>query len=170
MVDAGRLSQAAKLHLEIGELLEAEGQQETAIENLEKAADLFAAENTTTSTHKCLIKAAHLYATLEPPSLDKAAEIFMRVGTESLSNNLLKFSAKGFFFNAFLCVLARTDVVAAEQLLNRTKDLDYTFPGSRECRLCEDCLQAAKDLNSEAFTDAVYSYDQISKLDPWKTT
>lgn len=30
--------------------------------------------------------------------------------------------------------------------------------------------QAFKDMNSEAFTDAVYNYDQISKLDPWKTT
>jgi hypothetical protein len=30
--------------------------------------------------------------------------------------------------------------------------------------------QSFKDMNSEAFTDAVYNYDQISKLDPWKTT
>jgi alpha-soluble NSF attachment protein len=170
MIEAGRLSQAAKTHNEIAELLEADNMIEDAIENFEKAADLFAAENTTTSMHKCLIKAAHLYAMTEPPSLEKAAELFIRVGQESLSNNLLKFSAKGHFFEAFLCTLARTDVVAAEMQLNRTKDMDYTFPGSRECKLCEDILQAFKDMNAEAFTDAVYNFDQIQKLDPWKTT
>ena len=29
---------------------------------------------------------------------------------------------------------------------------------------------AFKDGNMDAFTDCVYSYDQISKLDPWKTS
>ena len=30
--------------------------------------------------------------------------------------------------------------------------------------------QNFKDMSTEAFTDAVYNYDQISKLDPWRTT
>lgn len=141
LVDAGRLSQAAKLHNELAELLEAEGMPEQAIENFEKASDLFSAENATTSSHKALIRVAHLCATLDSPQLDRAADIFGRVGQECLSNNLLKFQAKGYFFNGFLCILARTDVVAAEAALNRFKEMDYTFPGSRECKLCEDILQ-----------------------------
>lgn len=41
---------------------------------------------------------------------------------------------------------------------------------SREGKLLADLVAAFKDGNSEAFTDAVYNYDQISKLDPWKTS
>ena len=155
LVDAGRMSQAAKLYLELAELLEAEGMADVAIENFEKASDLFIAENATSSSHKALIRVAHLCATLEPPELERAADVFAKVGGECLSNNLLKFQAKGYFFNAFLCILARTDVVAADGALNRFKDMDYTFPGSRECKLCEDVLQSFKDSNADAFTDAI---------------
>ena len=170
LVDAGRMSQAAKLYNELAELLEAEGMADVAIANYEKASDLFVAENATSSSHKALIRVAHLCATLEPAELDKAADTFAKVAGECLSNNLLKFQAKGYFFNAFLCILARTDVVAADSALERFKEMDYTFPGSRECKLCEDVLQSFKDANADAFTDAIYNYDQISKLDPWKTT
>lgn len=41
--------------------------------------------------------------------------------------------------------------------------------GSREGKLLADISGAFKDSNVEAFTDAVYNYDQISKIDPWKT-
>ncbi|RYG50072.1 hypothetical protein EON67_05930 [archaeon] len=41
--------------------------------------------------------------------------------------------------------------------------------GSRECKLAEDIVQAVKDMNADAFTDAVYNFDQISKLDNWRT-
>ena len=160
----------ARRYQELAELLEAEGMPVEAIENYEKASDLFLAENSTSSSHKALIRVAHLAATLEPPELERAADTFTKVGSECLTNNLLKFQAKGYFFNAFLCILARTDVVAADGALARFKEMDYTFPGSRECKLCDDVLQSFKDLNADAFTDAVFNYDQISKLDPWKTT
>ncbi len=38
-------------------------------------------------------------------------------------------------------MLATGDVVAADRDLNRYKDMDYTFPGTRECKLCEDVVQ-----------------------------
>ena len=42
--------------------------------------------------------------------------------------------------------------------------------GSRECKLLDDICEATKDGNVDAFTDAIYSYDQISKLDPVRTS
>lgn len=30
-------------------------------------------------------------------------------------------------------------------------------------------MQAYKDMNTGAFTDAIFAYDQISKLEPWRT-
>jgi hypothetical protein len=62
MVDAGRLSQAAKLHQEVAEMFEDEGQLEDAMSNYQKAADLFNAENAASTASKCLGKIALLAA------------------------------------------------------------------------------------------------------------
>jgi alpha-soluble NSF attachment protein len=170
IVDAGRLSQAAKLHNEVAEMMESEGAYEEAIRHFTEAADLFVAENASSTALKCVTRVAHLSAQLDPPDYARAAEMFERVGTESLSSNLLKFGAKSAFFNAVICTLARGDVVSGERDLERFKELDYTFPGCREAKLLEDVVAAWKDMNSDAFTDAVFNYDSISKLDPWRTT
>lgn len=170
MVDAGRLTQAAKLHEEVAKMFDDEGQFAEAIEHYEKAADLFSSDNSNSAAGKCKSRVAHLAAQLDPPDFEKAAEVFEAVGAESLSSNLLKFGAKGYFQQAVMCLLARGDIVTAEAALNKFKDMDYTFGGSRECKLMEDVCAAFKDGSTDAFTDAVYNYDQISKLDPWKTS
>ena len=111
-----------------------------------------------------------LAARTDPPDYEKAAAEFERVGKDSLSSNLLKFGAKGNFFNAAICLMARGDIVAADAAVARFKEMDYTFSGCRECKLIDDVSAAFKDGNAEAFTDAVFNFDQISKLDPWRTT
>lgn len=169
IVDTGRLTQAAKLHQEVAEMFEGEGDLENAIHHFQQAADFWSAENSPSSAQKCLARIAHNAAQLEPPDFRRSAEVFEQVGRDCMSSNLLKFSAKMYFFNAVLCTLARGDAVAAGMQLDTVKDLDYTFAGSSECRLLEDVLQAYRDINVEAFTDAVYNFDKISKLDPWRT-
>jgi alpha-soluble NSF attachment protein len=170
MVDAGRLSQAAKLHEEVAGMLEEAEMYEDAMTNYQKAADFFSAENAASTAAKCSGKIAFLAAKTDPPDYERAAQEFERVGRDSLASNLLKFGAKGNFFNATICVLARGDIVAAEAALGRFKEMDYTFPGCRECKLLDDICAAFKDSNVDAFTDAIYNFDQISKLDPWRTT
>ena len=169
IVDAGRLSQAAKLHGEVAEMFESEGQFAEAISHFQQAADLHNAENASSTAMKSLSRIAVLSAQLDPPDWAQAAETFERVGTESLNSNLLKFGAKGNFFNAVLCTLASGDVVAAERALEKYKELDYTFPSCREAKLADDVVAAFKDMNAESFTDAVFNFDQISPLDPWRT-
>ena len=169
IVDAGRLSQAAKLHGEVAEMFEAEGQFDEAIKHFRQCADLHNAENASSTALKSLSRIATLSAQLDPPDWAQAAETFERVGTESLNSNLLKFGAKSNFFNAVMCTLASGDVVAAERALDKYKELDYTFPSCREAKLADDVLAAFKDVNAEAFTDAVFNFDQISPLDPWRT-
>jgi alpha-soluble NSF attachment protein len=170
MVDAGRLSQAAKLHQEVAEMFETEGSFAEAMDNFQKAADLFSAENAGSTASKCLARVAHLAAQLDPPDFEKASEVFAAVGAECMNSNLMKFSAKGYFLQAVLCTLARADIVAAEGQLERFREQDYTFESSREGKLLADVCAAVKDSNVEAFSDAIYNYDQISKLDPWKTS
>lgn len=106
---------------------------------------------------------------LDPPRLEEAAELFERMGTEYLASALLKFSAKNQFFDGVICTLASGDIVTAESRLAKYKEMDYSFGGCREAKLLDDIVQAFKDMNAGAFTDAVYNYDQISKLEPWRT-
>lgn len=170
IIDSGRLSQAAKLHQEVGKMFEDEGQYDQAVHHYQSAADYFNAENSPSSAQKCLAQVGHLAAQLDPPDYGKASATFEQVGQDCLSSNLLKFSAKGYFFNAVICTLARGDVVAADMQLSKFREQDYTFEGCREHKLLTDVIQAFQDGNDEAFTDSIYNFDQISKLDPWRTT
>jgi alpha-soluble NSF attachment protein len=162
------MSQAAKQYQELAEMMEDEGQYEGAMENYQKSADLYNAENAGSTASKCLAKIGHIAAQMDPPDFERAAAVFASVGADCLNSNLLKFSAKGYFFNSVICTLARGDIVAADGDLNKFKEQDYTFSGCRECKLLDDLAAAFKDGSVDAFTDAVYNYDQISKLDPWK--
>ena len=164
MVDAGRLSQAAKLHQEVAEMYEEGEMFAEAMDNFQKAADFFMAENAASTAAKCSGKIAFLAARTDPPDYEKAAAEFERVGKDSLSSNLLKFGAKANFFNAAICLMARGDIVAADAATARFKEMDYTYSGCRECKLVDDISAAFKDGNAEAFTDAVFNFDQISKV------
>ncbi|RYG50073.1 hypothetical protein EON67_05935 [archaeon] len=119
-----------QLHQELAEMLETEEQYAEAIHNFEQAANFFTAENSTGAAQKASVRIAHHCAIMPEPDLRRSAELFERVAGECLSNNLLKFQAKNYLFNAVLCTLARGDVVDAEHNLNKYKDMDYTFPGA----------------------------------------
>lgn len=48
----------------------------------------------------------------------QATEIFDKLGSDSLNNNLLKHNAKKHFLNAGICFLARGDYVAGRRMLS----------------------------------------------------
>ena len=56
------------------------------------------------------------------------------------------------------------------QVLDRYKEMDYTFGSSRECKLLEDLTNDVENMNVDDFTEHAFDYDSISPLDPWKTT
>ena len=130
LVDAGRMSQAAKLHEEVAKLFEDGLELESAIDHYGKAADLFAAENSASTASKSRVNVARLCAMTEPPDFVRASEVFAEAGTEAMGSNLLKFQAKELFQKAVLCTLAHGDVVAAEQQFDKFKDVDYTLEGA----------------------------------------
>ena len=49
-------------------------------------------------------------------------------------------------------------------------DLDNTFPSTREFQLLNDLKEAVDQGEQEVFADKLFQYDQMSKLDKWKTT
>jgi alpha-soluble NSF attachment protein len=48
--------------------------------------------------------------------------------------------------------------------------MDPQFAGQREYMLLTDLTEAVEAKSQEQFTDKLFQFDQINKLDPWKTT
>eukprot|EP00019_Armaparvus_languidus_P002547 CAMPEP_0168593568 /NCGR_PEP_ID=MMETSP0420-20121227/8388_1 /TAXON_ID=498008 /ORGANISM="Pessonella sp." /LENGTH=299 /DNA_ID=CAMNT_0008629737 /DNA_START=14 /DNA_END=913 /DNA_ORIENTATION=+ len=167
-IDEGRFSIAAKQQKEIGELLEKEMDFESAINDYQLAADYFEGEEQTSAANGCLLKIALFSAQLE--KFDDAIEIYEKVASKSIDNNLLKWSVKDYFFRAGLCHLANGDLVGGKRALDRYDDLDVTFASSREGKFLREIVDAIEANDVEAFTNAVVEYDSISKLDAWKTS
>lgn len=98
-----------------------------------------------------------------------AVQNFEKVADSSLENHLMKYSVKDYFMKAGLCILATKDLVSARRNLEKYKDKDPSFGGQRECQLLSDLVEAIEAGNQEAFTEKLYAYDQMSRLDKWKT-
>jgi len=166
--DEGRFSIAAKQQKEIAELYESELDFENAITSYTTAAEFYEGEGQQSAANQCYLKVAQFSSQLE--KYDKAVELFEKVAKSSLESNLLKWSVKDYFLKAGLCHLAAGDSVAAKRSLESYQDMDCTFNGQRECKFLEEIITAVEARDVEAFTQYVVLYDQISKLDQWKTS
>ena len=62
------------------------------------------------------------------------------------------------------------DMVATSRALESYRDLDPTFASTREHQLLADLAEAVEQGDQEVFADKLFQYDQLSKLDKWKTT
>ncbi|KAJ1635491.1 soluble NSF attachment protein alpha isoform [Pavlovales sp. CCMP2436] len=169
--DLGRFSQVAKHHKDIGEMFEGEENLELAIEHFQLAADFYQGEDSTSSANQCLLKVAAFSAQLG--NYARAIELYEEISTASLDNNLLKWSVKDYFQRALLCQLAGGDEASfakARAMLERYEGQDPSFSESRECKLVKDVLAHCEAFDVEAFTQVIFEYDQIAKLDTWKTS
>ena len=54
--------------------------------------------------------------------------------------------------------------------INSYSSLDTTFSSTRECKFLGFLIDALEANDQEAFTAAVVEYDQVMKLDNWKTS
>jgi len=81
----------------------------------------------------------------------------------------MRYSVKEYFFKAGICVLATKDLVSTRRNLERYLEKDPGFAGQREYQLLVDLTDAVDEGNQEAFTDKLYAFDQMSRLDKWKT-
>ncbi|OVA17228.1 NSF attachment protein [Macleaya cordata] len=167
-MEIGRFNMAARYCKEIGELYEVEQNFEQAILYFERSADLFQSEEVTTSANQCKQKVAQFSAQLE--KYPRAIEIYEEIARQSLNNNLLKYSVKGYLLNAGLCQLCRGDVVAITNSLERYQELDPTFSGTREYKFLADLAASIDEEDVAKFTDVVKEFDSMTRLDAWKTT
>ena len=61
------------------------------------------------------------------------------------------------------------DIIGCRRNITRYSGLDTTFSSTREYKLLDLLIQALEKNDLEGFTSAVVEYDQIMKLDNWKT-
>lgn len=61
-------------------------------------------------------------------------------------------------------------MVAMNRALESYRDLDPAFSQTREHQLLVDLVEAVEEGDQEKFADKLFQFDQMSKLDKWKTT
>jgi len=165
--EMGRFTIAAKHHQTIAEMSETDlADLEKAMQHYELAADYFRGEESNSAANKCMVKVAQFSAQLE--NYEKAVQIYEQVAASCLESNLLKYSAKDYFFKAALCHLC-IDPLNASHALQRYEDQYPAFTDARECKLIRSLVAALEEQDVDAFTNTVAEYDSISRLDAWHT-
>ena len=166
-----RFSAAAKLYKDIGNCYERLLNTKDAIIIYSKAADLYEAEDATSNANQCRQKVSELY--VENGEYQKALELYEKISKSSLESNVGKWTAKDYFYKALMCkfvLLARSNQVELlQEKIENYKDLLPSLDGSRECKFIEDILQSYIDDDIEKFSDIVFKYNEIYKIDDFTT-
>jgi len=173
-MDMNRISQAAKHFKEIGELHEKQFQWRKCVDALKQASDFFTMENQSSNANGCLLKVAQFraqYLSREDPSQwATAIQIFEKIGKESAGNNLLKYSAKKYFFAAGLCRLAagHNPQEVGDALIEYQMQ-DVSFKQQRENELLEHLVASVEEKNAGLFQQELTKYDSFTRLDAFQT-
>ncbi|KAI8624016.1 alpha-soluble NSF attachment protein [Xylariaceae sp. FL1651] len=164
----GNFRRAAQHKENMGEVLEVElGDKKRALECYELAASWYEGDNAAALANKLLLKVADL-AALEADYY-KAIQHYEKVADASINNNLMRYSVKDYFLKAGICHLATQDLVSTNRAFEKYRDMDPTFPSTREHQLLVDLAGAIESKDQGEFEDKLFQYDQMSKLDKWKT-
>jgi alpha-soluble NSF attachment protein len=165
----GNFRRAATHQQNLAEVYEVEiGDQKRAVAAYATAAEWFESDNAEALANKLHLKVADLSALLgDYPTAIRAYE---HVAKTSTANNLMRWSVKDFLLRAGICHLAAGDTVATNRALEGYREMDPSFLGTREHQLLVDLQEAVEQGEQEAFADKLFQYDQMSKLDKWKTT
>ncbi|XP_026777303.2 N-ethylmaleimide-sensitive factor attachment protein, alpha a [Pangasianodon hypophthalmus] len=166
--DMGRFTIAAKHHITVAEIYEADLLDiDKAVVHYEQAGDYYKGEESTSSANKCLLKVAMYAAQFE--QYQKAIQIYEQIGTYCMDNTLLKYGAKDHFFKAALCHFC-VDTLNAKLAVQRYEEMFPAFSDARECKLLKKLLDAHEEQDVDAYTNAVKEFDSITRLDNWHTT
>jgi len=168
-ISKGNFRRAATHQQNLAEVYEVEvGDTKKALEAYEKAAEWFESDNAEALANKHYLKVADLAAV--EGDYYKSIGHYEKIAKSSVNNNLMKWSVKDYFLKAGICHLATNDLVAINRALESYRDIDPSFVSTREHQLLVDLVQAIEQSDQEAFTDKLFQFDQLSKLDKWKTT
>ncbi|KAJ2965134.1 hypothetical protein NQZ79_g42 [Umbelopsis isabellina] len=173
---SGSFRIAARHSEEVAQLYEGQiDDQQKAYDYYEEAAHLYHMDNSPTLANRCTLKTAEIGAILG--QYEQAATKFEEVAYASVDDTLLKWSAKEYFFQAGLChictkvsPMTTENPIGARKYMEKYADAHIGFDTTREYDLLNKVIQSVEDDDVDAFTQHVFDYDKLSKLDNWKTT
>jgi len=139
-----------------------------AADSFVRAGEWYEQEDAKATANACFKDAADLLAELD--RFQEAIRLYDQVADYSLGSALTKYSVKEYWLKSGLCALAAQDSVTARRNLARYATQDVTFPSTREAKFLNALVDAVEAGDQEAYTGAVVDYDQITKLDNWKTS
>ncbi|KAF8350104.1 vesicular-fusion protein SEC17 [Amanita rubescens] len=168
LTQSGRFRQAADREKEIGQIyLQESNDLRKACESYVRAGDWYAQEDANATANACYKDAADLHAELGEylPAIAR----YEQVADHSLTSALTKYSVKEYWLRAGLCALALKDIVTARRNMQRYIGQDPSFASTREAKFINVLIDAVDSGDVDTFTGAVYEFDQVVKLDNWKT-
>ncbi|KAF7727092.1 hypothetical protein EC973_008055 [Apophysomyces ossiformis] len=165
---SGNFRAAARHYQDVAELWEGDlDNPAKAFDAYNHAAELYLADDSPAQANKCFLKVAQLAADLE--RYEVAIEKFEAVAAASVDDALLKWSLKEYFLKAGLCHLCTGDLVKTRQALNSYCGMDMSFESTREYSLLKGVVDSVEAGDVEQFTQVVYDFDKLTRLDSWKT-
>jgi len=168
-----KISQAARIKKQIGEIYEADKEYLLAAKNYNDAVELYSMEGeTNTTTNNILLKVPELKIIAEEDKthIIEAIKIYENVAAKYLENRLTAPSAKDLYFRATILHLSNNDTVGASNALEKYADQDPTFGTSREAKFVAALVKAIEEKNVQEFSDQCWEFNNITPLDRWKTT
>ncbi|RSH91400.1 vesicular-fusion protein S17 [Saitozyma podzolica] len=168
LIDAGNFRQAADREKEIAGIYAQDGLDVAkARDSFVRAGDWYKQEDANATANQCYQQAAELSAELG--DYQRSMELYQTVADWSLTSALTKYSVKEYWLRAALCSMAMGDLVTTQRLLDVFAQKDVTFPSTREAKFAHELMLSCEEADVERFTATVYQYDQVTKLDNWKT-
>jgi len=167
-----RFNSAAKLQSEIGKLYEDKKIFGKAIMFYNEAIGSFESENNNIQARKVKLQVADIQA--KSAEYRKAIDLYESISKDAVDDSLLRWSVKNHLLKASLCQLVlgaqKNDMSEATKAFEKYEEWSEIFCGTRENKLVQDLKKAYEDMNTEAFQDAIFEFDNISKLDEFKTS
>jgi len=166
--DSARFQQCARMKKEVAEIYEGNSDVPAALAAYIASAEFYDLEDAKSNANSMRLKVAMLSAATG--KYGDAADLFEQIAEAALESNLLKYGARGHLLRAGLCRLCIGDSIRSQRALEEYGKMDATFSSSREGKLLEAIVSSVEEGDVEAFTNQVYEYDSLSKLDEWQTS
>jgi len=168
-MDTDRMSTAANEWKEIAKLEEKEGHIQAAREAWEKSATCHDASNSKASATQALLQVARIAA--DEADYKKAVELFEKCAAQALESDLGRWSASEYFYKATLCSFVLEsksgECKDTTESLDRYVEQHPAFENAREYKFLKGILDAFEKDDVEKFTETVFKFDNVLKLDNW---
>lgn len=164
----GNFRRGATYRQQVAEIYEQELRDAPkAMEAYESAAEWLAADNAESQANKLYLKVAEIAAV--EGDYQRACDKFEQVASSSISNGLTKWSVKEYYLKAGICHLCKNDNVAVRRAIDNYASQDMAFRSTKEFELLNQLAEDCQNGDPEEFSNHIYVYDQVMRLDEWKT-